>query len=187
MKRIIVGISGATGFIYGVRLLELLKQCGVETHLVISKAGQQTREYETNLTLADVKGLADYYYSYQDISAAISSGSFLTDGMIIAPCSIKSLSEIAHGISSNLLSRAADVVLKERRRLVLMVRETPLHTGHLETMLKISQMGGIIAPPSPALYTQPKTIDDIVHHNLVRVLDLFDIHLDSIQRWSGKA
>ena len=184
-KRIIVGISGATGFIYGVRLLELLKQNDVETHLVISKAGQQTREYETEFSLAEVKALADYYYSYQDIGAAISSGSFLTDGMIVTPCSVKTLSEIAYGITPNLLSRAADVILKERRKLVLMIRETPLHSGHLEAMLKASQMGAIIAPPTPALYAKPQTIDDIVHHNLARVLDLFDIHLESVQRWGN--
>lgn len=186
MRKLIIGISGASGFIYGLRLLEVLRDINeVETHLVISKAAQRTRELEVNLAHKEVLALADHVYAYQDIGAQIASGSFTTDGMIIAPCSTKTMAEIASGITPNLLSRAADVVLKERRRLVLMVRETPLHQGHLEAMLKISQMGGIIAPPVPAFYAQPQSLAAMVDHTIARVLDLFAIHLTSIRRWEG--
>jgi 4-hydroxy-3-polyprenylbenzoate decarboxylase len=155
----------------------------IETHLVVSKAGQLTRAYETTISLAELKSLADFYHPCTDIAASIASGSFKTLGMIIAPCSMKTLGEIAHGISSNLLTRAADVVLKERRRLVLMPRESPLHLTHLNNMLSITQMGGIICPPVPAFYNKPKTIDDLVDDTVGRVLDLFDLESGLVKRW----
>ncbi|WED43872.1 UbiX family flavin prenyltransferase [Legionella cardiaca] len=182
-KRIIIGISGASGIIYGIRLLELLAQTDYETHLIVSKAAQQTRSCETNLTANELCELADVFYSIHDIAAAISSGSFKTAGMIIAPCSMQTLASIACGTTSNLLTRAADVVLKERRRLVLLVRETPLHLGHLENMKKVTEMGAIVAPPVPAFYNQPQTINDIVTHSVGRVLDLFDIDVNVVKRW----
>ncbi|MCF6807600.1 UbiX family flavin prenyltransferase [Thiotrichales bacterium 19S9-12] len=183
-KRIIVGISGASGIIYGVRLLELLKKTEFETHLIITKAAEQVRKYESNLSSADIKNLADMYYSIDDIAACISSGSYQTEGMIIAPCSMKSLAEIANGVTTNLLTRAADVILKERKRLVLMVRETPFHLGHINNMKQVTEIGAIIAPPIPAFYQKPQSIDDLVNHSLGRVLDLFDIDLDIVKRWS---
>lgn len=186
-KRIIVGISGASGIIYGIRLLELLAKTDYETHLIVSKAAQQTRAYETNLTANDLFGLADVSYSLEDIAAAISSGSYKTEGMIIAPCSMRTLASIACGLTSNLLTRAADVVLKERRKLVLLTRETPLHLGHIENMKKATEMGAIIAPPVPAFYNKPQTIDDIVNHSVGRVLDLFDIDTDVVKRWKEDA
>jgi 4-hydroxy-3-polyprenylbenzoate decarboxylase len=179
----IIGISGATGIIYGVRLLQVLKQQGIETHLVVSKAGEMTRAYETELSMQQLRALADVWYPIADVGAAIASGSFKTMGMIIAPCSIHTMSEIAHGTTSNLLTRAADVVLKERRRLVLMLRETPLTAGHLKSMLAVSDSGGIIAPPVPAFYIRPRTIEEIVDHTVGRVLDLFDIEMAGMQRW----
>lgn len=182
-RRLIVGISGATGTIYGIRLLQMLRQTNVESHLVMSKSADVTRGYETTLTAETIRSLADVTYPFSDIGAAISSGSFKTMGMIIAPCSIRTLSDIANGSTSNLLTRAADVVLKERRRLVLLVRETPLHSGHIRSMLAVSDMGGIIAPPVPAFYHQPETIDDLVNHTVGRVLDLFDIDAGCVQRW----
>ena len=182
-SRLIIGISGASGIIYGIRLLELLKPTEIETHLVVSKAAQVTRAAELAFTAKQLHGLADVYYSVMDLGAAISSGSFKTLGMIIAPCSMRTLAEIASGVTSNLLTRAADVVLKERRRLVLMTRESPLHAGHLENMLKVTNLGGIIAPPVPAFYNQPQTLDDIVNHSVGRVLDLFDIDVGCVQRW----
>lgn len=182
-KRIIIGISGASGFIYGFRLLELLHNTNYETHLVISKAAQQTRIAETELTHNAVLELADFFYNINDIAAPIASGSFKTAGMIIAPCAMRTLASIACGISSNLLTRAADVVLKERRKLVLLIRETPLHLVHLENMTKITTMGGIIAPPIPAFYNHPKTIEDLITHNLGRILDLFDINIKAVKRW----
>jgi len=182
-KRMIVALTGASGVCYGVRTLELLKQSGVETHLVVSKAAERTLHEETELTIKQVKALADTVYPVQDIGAAIASGSFLTEGMIVAPCSVKTMGEIATGITSSLVSRAADVVLKERRRLVLMVRETPLHTGHLRTMTKLSEMGAVIAPPVPAFYAAPKSIDEMVTFTAARALDLFDIHIDGLARW----
>lgn len=185
-RRLIVGISGASGVVYGVRLLGMLRECGIETHLVMSKAAELTLAYETDYKTADVKAMADHYHSIGNIGASISSGSFKTMGMVIAPCSVRTMSEIATGITSSLLSRAADVVLKERRRLVLMVRETPLHTGHLRTMLQLSEMGAILAPPVPAFYTRPTDLQQIVDHSVGRVLDLFDIDTDSVKRWSGE-
>lgn len=182
-SRLIIGISGSSGIIYGIRLLQVLQAMPIETHLVVSKAGQLTRAYESELSVADLKALADVYHPCSDISASIASGSFKTLGMIIAPCSMKTLGEIAHGISSNLLSRAADVVLKERRRLVLLPRECPLNLIHLQNMTSITQMGGIICPPVPAFYHRPKTIDDIVNDTVGRVLDLFDIDNDLMKRW----
>ncbi|ASQ45498.1 UbiX family flavin prenyltransferase [Legionella clemsonensis] len=182
-KRIIIGISGASGIIYGVRLLELLAKTDYETHLVVSKAAQQTRAFETALSATQLSTLANVSYSINDIAAPIASGSFKTVGMIIAPCSMRTLASIACGTTSNLLTRAADVVLKERRRLVLLVRETPLHLGHLENMKKVTEMGAIVAPPVPAFYNHPQTIEDIVTHSIGRTLDLFDIDIDVVKRW----
>ena len=181
--RIIVGITGASGVIYGIRALELLAEAGVETHLVISKAAELTMTYETDIRAADLRARASRWYSAGDIGAAISSGSFRTKGMLIVPCSVRSMSEIATGITSSLISRAADVVLKERRRLVLGVRETPLHGGHLRTLVQLSDMGAVIAPIVPAFYQKPQTIDDIVNHTVGRMLDLFDIETGVVKRW----
>jgi len=181
--RIIIGISGSSGIIYGIRLLEVLKTLSIETHLVVSKAAQLTRAYETDLSAADLKALADVYHPYTDISASIASGSYKTLGMIIAPCSMKSLGEIAHGIAGNLLTRAADVVLKERRRLVLMPRESPLHLGHLQNMVSVTQMGGIICPPIPAFYHKPQNVLELVNESVGRVLDLFDLETGLVRRW----
>ncbi len=185
-KRIIVGISGASGIIYGVRMLELLRASGVETHLVVSKAAEMTLAYESELTLKDLRGMADHFHPMGDIGASISSGSFHTLGMAIAPCSIRTMSEIATGVTGSLMSRAADVVLKERRRLVLAVRETPLHSGHLRTMLQLSEMGAVICPVVPAFYNKPKTLDDIVNHTVGRILDLFDIEVGAVKRWKSQ-
>ncbi len=181
-KRMIVAITGASGVCYGVKALELLNKAGVETHLVMSKAAERTFREEMDVDVADVKKLAHTLYPAKDIGAAIASGSFLTEGMLIAPCSVKTMGEVATGITSNLVSRAADVVLKERRRLVLMVRETPFHTGHLRTMTQLSEMGAIVAPPVPAFYAKPETLDDMVTFTVGRALDLFDIHMD-LPRW----
>ncbi|MBL4837032.1 MAG: UbiX family flavin prenyltransferase [Kordiimonadaceae bacterium] len=185
-QRIIVGISGASGVCYGVRILELLRQADIETHLVMSKAAERTLHEETDFSVKEVKELADVQYPVQDIGAAIASGSFLTEGMIIAPCSVKTMGEIATGITSSLLSRAADVVLKERRRLVLMVRETPLHTGHLRTMTKLSEIGAIITPPVPSFYAKPESLDDMVTYTAGRALDLFDMKIEGLSRWGEK-
>ena len=182
-QRIIVGITGATGFLYGVRALELLQAMPVEVHLLISKAAQMTRTYETSYTLDEVTTLADAVYSVDNIAAAIASGSFKTMGMLIAPCSMRTLAAIASGVTDTLLTRAADVVLKERRRLVLMTRETPLHLGHLRNMTSITEMGGIIFPPTPAMYQQPQTIDEMVTYSVARALDLFDLAVPDIPRW----
>jgi len=184
--RLIVGISGASGAIYGVRLLELLADAGVETHLVMSRAAQITLTYETSLKVADVEKLASVVHPYSDIGAACSSGSFKNLGMIIAPCSINTMSEIATGTTSNLLSRSADVALKERRRLVLLLRETPLHIGHIRTMASVTEAGAIVYPPVPAFYANPQSLDDMVDHTLGRVLDLFDIDAGTVKRWSGE-
>jgi flavin prenyltransferase len=181
--RLIIGISGASGTIYAVRALELLKKLDVETHLVMSRSAQVTLAYETDLKVRDVEALATVVYRNEDIGAAISSGSFKTLGMLVAPCSIRSLSEIACGVTGSLLSRAADVVLKERRRLVLMVRETPNHLGHLRSMMQVTEMGAIVMPPVPAFYTKPKTIDDIVNHSVGRALDLFGLDTGMVKRW----
>jgi 4-hydroxy-3-polyprenylbenzoate decarboxylase len=184
----VVGISGASGVIYGVRLLELLRNSGVETHLVMSPTAEVTLAHETNLKVAEVKTLAHTCYASGDLAAAISSGSFPTIGMIVVPCSMRSMAEIATGATASLLTRAADVTLKERRRLVLMVRETPLHTGHLRTMTTLSEIGAIIAPPVPAFYARPETIEDMIDHTLGRVLDLFEIDVGVVRRWkSGRA
>lgn len=182
-KRIIVGISGASGIIYGIRALEQLKVLGIETHLVMSRAAEMTLSYETEMKTKDIRELADEFHAIGDIGASISSGSFPTLGMLIAPCSIRTMSEIATGITGSLLSRAADVVLKERRRLVLGIRETPLHTGHLRTMTQLSEMGAVICPVVPAFYNRPKTLDDIVNHSVGRMLDLFDIDTGLVKRW----
>jgi 4-hydroxy-3-polyprenylbenzoate decarboxylase len=182
-RRLIVGISGASGVLYGVRLLELLRNAGVQTHLVMSKTAEITFAYETSLKIADVKALAHTTHAIDDMAAAISSGSFRTMGMIVAPCSVRSMSEISSGVTTTLLTRAADVTLKERRKLVLMVRETPLHTGHLRSMTALSEMGAIIAPPVPAFYAKPETLEDMVDHTVGRVLDLFDIDVGVAHRW----
>ena len=182
-KRMIIGISGASGVTYGVRLLQLLRNAGVETHLVMSKTAELTFAYETDLKIAEVRELANVCHGIDDMASAISSGSFRTAGMIVAPCSMRSMSEIASGVTTTLLTRAADVVLKERRRLVLMVRETPLHTGHLRTMTALSEMGAIIAPPVPAFYAKPENLEDMVEHTVGRVLDLFDIDIGVVRRW----
>ena len=184
-KKLLVGITGASGAVYGIRLLQILKELGVESHLVVSKAGEMTISYETDYTPKQVKALGDVCYSTSDLGAACSSGSFKLDGMIIAPCSMKSLAEIATGVTSTLLTRSAEVILKERRRLVLMVRETPLTNTHLRNMLNVSEMGGIIAPPVPAFYTKPASLDDMIMHSVSRVLDLFDIDTGTIKRWDG--
>lgn len=181
--RLIIGISGASGVVYGMRMLQLLRNAGVETHLVMSKTAEQTFAYETDVKIADVRALARASYAIDDMAASISSGSFRTAGMVVAPCSMRSMSEIASGVTTTLLTRAADVVLKERRRLVLMVRETPLHTGHLRTMTTLSEMGAIIAPPVPAFYAKPHGLDDMVENTVGRVLDLFDIDVGVVRRW----
>jgi flavin prenyltransferase len=183
--RIIVGISGASGTVYGVRLLEMLRKAEIETHLVMSKSAEMTLVYETDLKPKDVRALASVHYPAADIGAAISSGSFPTMGMIIAPCSIRTMSEIATGVTSSLVSRAADVVLKEKRRLVLAVRETPLHSGHLRTMATLADIGAVIAPIVPAFYNRPKTVDDIINHTCGRLLDLFSIDTGIVKRWKG--
>lgn len=183
-QRIIIGISGATGFAYGIKALELLQPLDIETHLVISKAAQLTGSYEVpNLNLAQIEALADKVYSVNNIGAAIASGSFKTMGMLIAPCSMRSLAAIANGLADNLLTRAADVVLKERRRLVLMVREAPLNLVHIKNMQAVTLMGGIVFPPVPALYQHIETIDDMITHSVARALDLFDIDIPSLPRW----
>jgi len=181
--RMVIGITGATGIVYGVRTLEALRSMGIETHLVVSKAGEMTRVYETEYSASQLKELADFTYAPGDIAAPISSGSFRTLGMIIAPCSVRTMSDIAHGVTSGLISRAADVCLKERRRLVLLFRETPLHSGHLSNLLAITNMGGIVAPPVPAYYSRPRTLDDIIAHSVGRVLDLFGLDTKAFPRW----
>jgi 4-hydroxy-3-polyprenylbenzoate decarboxylase len=183
--KIVVGITGASGTIYGVRMLQVLKDSGIETHLVLSKWGARTLLHETPYTVDYVKSLASFAYSDTDQGAPISSGSFVTDGMIIAPCSVRSLAAIAHGHGDNLIHRAADVILKERRKLVLMVRETPVSDIHLENMLKLSRMGVVIAPPVPAFYTNPRTLEDIINQTVMRSLDALAIHLDVGSRWEG--
>ncbi|HEV7912569.1 MAG TPA: UbiX family flavin prenyltransferase [Albitalea sp.] len=184
--RLIVGISGASGSIYGVRLLELLKRSGIRTHLVMSRAAQIALASETDLKVADVEALATVVHANSDIGAACASGSFATLGMIVAPCSVKTMSEIATGVTPHLISRAADVTLKERRRLVLMLRETPLHLGHIRTMAAVTEAGAIVYPPVPAFYARPKSLADMVDHTLGRVLDLFGIDSGTVQRWDGK-
>ena len=184
-RRLIVAITGASGTAYGVRLLQVLKATDIETHLVLTDSAKLTMAAETKFDPAQVQALADVVHSAKNVGATIASGSFVTLGMVVAPCSINTLSEIAWGITGNLISRAADVVLKERRRLVLLVRETPLHAGHLKSMLQVTQNGAIVMPPVPALYIQPKSIDDIIDHTVGRVLDLFGLETDLVQRWNG--
>lgn len=185
-KRLIVGISGASGAVYGVRLLELLRDTDIETHLIVSNAGKTTLAAETALKLADVEALADVVHSNQDLGAACSSGSFRNLGVIVAPCSIKTMSEIATGVTANLISRAADVALKERRRVVLMLRETPLHLGHIRSMAAVTEAGAIVYPPVPAFYAHPQSLDEMIDHTLGRVLDLFGIDLGLVRRWTGE-
>jgi 4-hydroxy-3-polyprenylbenzoate decarboxylase len=184
-KRLVVGITGASGAIVGVRILELLKDSEIETHLVMSKAGELALGYETELQPKDVRALARVNHAIMALGASIASGSFETMGMVVAPCSIRTMSEIATGVTSTLLSRAADVVLKERRPLVLAIRETPLHLGHLRTMTALAEMGAVVAPLAPAFYTRPKSVDDIVNHTAGRLLDLFGIASPAVQRWEG--
>jgi 4-hydroxy-3-polyprenylbenzoate decarboxylase len=184
-RRLVIGISGASGAIYGIRMLEMLKKTDIETHLVMSKSAEMTVVYETDYKPKDVKALASVVHPAADIGASISSGSFATMGMIIVPCSIRTMSEIATGVTSSLVSRAADVVLKEKRRLVLGVRETPLHGGHLRTLVTLSDMGAVIAPIMPAFYNKPKTVDDIINHTVGRLLDLFGIETKLVKRWEG--
>lgn len=186
-SRLIIGMSGASGAIYGIRLLELLRNTNIETHLVISRAAARTIAEETNFSLEAVRKLAHVNHQATDIGAAIASGSFATMGMVIAPCSIKSAAEIAYGNTTTLLTRAADVVLKERRRLVVMLRESPLHTGHLRMLTQLSECGAIIAPPVPAFYARPLEVQHIVDHTVGRVLDLFGIENTSVRRWVGTA
>jgi 4-hydroxy-3-polyprenylbenzoate decarboxylase len=186
VKRLIVGISGATGAIYGIRLLEVLSKSDVETHLVITEAAENTIRMETDWMAEGIKSLAKVAYDIKDLGGDISSGSFLAEGMVIIPCSIKSLSGIANSFNENLLIRAADVTLKERRKLVLVVRETPLHLGHVELMLQASRMGAILLPPVPAFYFHPKTMDDLINHTIGKVLDLFGINHHLFNRWGSK-
>jgi 4-hydroxy-3-polyprenylbenzoate decarboxylase len=184
-KRLIVGITGASGAIYGVRLLRLLQQTAIETHLVMSRSAKIALAQELDIKVSDVAALADVVHQVDNIGATISSGSFKTLGMVIAPCSMRSLSEIASGVTSSLVTRAADVVLKERRRLVLMVREAPLHVGHLKSMAAATEIGAVIYPPVPAFYARPKSLEQMVDHTLGRVLDLFDIPTEAVSRWGG--
>jgi 4-hydroxy-3-polyprenylbenzoate decarboxylase len=184
--RIVVGITGASGVVYGIRMLQILRELGVETHLVMSKSAQVTLAHESDLNVAQVRAMADVTYANSDIGAAISSGSFKVSGMVVAPCSIKTLSEIATGVTSNLLSRAADVNLKERRRLVLMVRETPLHLGHLRSMTAVTEAGAIVYPPVPAFYSRPASLEEMVDHTVGRCLDLFGFDSSGVKRWDPK-
>ncbi len=181
---LIVGISGASGVIYGIRMLMALKTLGVPSHLVMSRSAEVTLAHESRLKVAEVQALADVVHAPADIAAAPASGSFRTLGMVVAPCSVRSMSEIASGVTSSLLTRAADVTLKERRRLVLMVRETPLHSGHLRTMTALSDMGAVIAPPVPAFYAAPGSLEEMVDHSVGRVLDLFGLEMNGLKRWS---
>lgn len=185
-QRMIVGISGASGITYGIELLKILRELQIESHLVVSKAGDMTRAYETTLTTDELRDLADVCYNVNHLGASIASGSFKTMGMIVAPCSINTLSAIATGVTNTLLTRAADVVLKERRRLVLLVREFPLHAGHLKSMLAVTELGAVVAPPVPAFYTKPETLQEMVRQTVARTLDLFEIDVDSIPRWGEK-
>ncbi|KQU74655.1 3-octaprenyl-4-hydroxybenzoate carboxy-lyase [Ensifer sp. Root31] len=184
-QRLIIGITGASGAAYGIRALELARAAKVETHLVVSRSALLTLNQELGLQKADLEGRADVIYPAADIGATIASGSFRTMGMLIAPCSVRTMSEIATGVTSTLMSRAADVALKERRRLVLMLRETPLHLGHIETMAALTRMGAIIMPPVPAFYAKPQSLDELVTHSTARALDLFDVDTGAVKRWNG--
>ncbi|OXI84970.1 aromatic acid decarboxylase [Burkholderia sp. AU31652] len=186
-RRLVVGISGASGFVYGMRLLALLRDLDIETHVVVSRAAALTMAHETDFRLSDITALASVLYRSDDIAAPISSGSFRTLGMIVAPCSMKTLAEIASGLSSGLISRAADVVLKERRRLVLLARETPYTLTHLRNMATVTEMGAIVAPPVPAFYARPASLDQMIDHTLGRVLDLFDLDSRTVHRWKENA
>lgn len=186
-QKLIVGVTGATGMVYAMRVLEVLRTLSIETHLVVTKPADMTIAYEARNDPRKLRELADAVYPINDLGAAIASGSFKTNGMIVVPCSVRSLAEIATGVTTNLLTRAADVCLKERRRVVLAVRETPLHAGHLKNMLAATEMGAVIAPPVPAFYTQPDSVADIVDHTVGRLLDLFDIESGLVSRWDGKA
>tara|TARA_B110000503_G_C7061653_1_gene376945 strand:- start:98 stop:676 length:579 start_codon:yes stop_codon:yes gene_type:complete len=183
---IIIGISGASGVIYGIRALEILNSLGIETHLVMSKSAELTMTYEVDIKPRDVREMATHFHAIGDVGASISSGSFKTRGMLILPCSVRTMSEISSGITSSLLSRAADVVLKERRRLVLGIRETPLHIGHLRQMTQAAEIGAIISPIVPAFYTRPKTLDEVIDHSVGRMLDLFDIDTGNVKRWRSE-
>ncbi|MCX5808775.1 MAG: UbiX family flavin prenyltransferase [Proteobacteria bacterium] len=185
MKRIVVGITGATGVIYGVRLLEVLKDLNIEAHLIFSDAAKQNISIETDLSVRHVENLAYKVYDVKDLAAPVSSGSFKTYGMVIVPCTIKTLSGVANSYNDNLMVRAADVMLKERRRLILVVRETPLHKGHLELMSKVADLGGIILPPVPAFYHAPRNIEDLIDHTVGKILDLMDIDHSLFKRWEG--
>jgi 4-hydroxy-3-polyprenylbenzoate decarboxylase len=187
MKRIIVGVTGATGIIYGIRLLEVLKGLGIEAHAILSQSAKKNIDIETNHSVASVESLAHRIHDVEDMAASVSSGSFKTDGMVIAPCTIKTLSGVANSYNDNLIIRAADVVLKERRRLILLVRETPLHKGHLDMMSRVAGLGGIILPPVPAFYHSPKRIEDIIDHTIGKVLDLLDIEHTLYERWTGSS
>ncbi|PWU11077.1 MAG: 3-octaprenyl-4-hydroxybenzoate carboxy-lyase [Terriglobia bacterium] len=182
---VVLGISGASGAIYGLRLLEFLRELNVEIHLILTRSGEKTIFLETGKSAAEIRGLANYSYAVEDISCRLASGSYPTDGMVIAPCSIHTMSAIATGISSNLIVRAADVTLKERRKLILMVRESPLHIGHLRNMTLLAEMGAIVAPPIPAFYHKPETVMDIVDHSVTRVLDLLGLPAPNARRWEG--
>lgn len=182
-RRLVVGMSGASGAVYGLEVLDRLRDLGIESHLILSRAAELTLTHETGLTLDDARARASHWYRTGDVGAAPASGSFRTLGMIVAPCSIRSMSEIASGVTTSLLTRAADVALKERRRLVLMVRETPLHAGHLRTMLQLTEMGAIVAPPVPAFYAKPSSLADMVAHTVGRMLDLFGLDTGTVRRW----
>jgi 4-hydroxy-3-polyprenylbenzoate decarboxylase len=184
-RRLIVAITGASGTAYGVRLLQVLQDTDIETHLVLTDSAKLTMAAETEFQPAQVQALADVVHASKNVGATIASGSFVTLGMVVAPCSINTLSEIAWGITGNLISRAADVTLKERRRLILLVRETPLHAGHLKSMLQVTQNGAIVMPPVPALYVKPKSVDDVIDHTVGRVLDLLGLETDLVRRWNG--
>lgn len=184
-NELVIGVTGASGTIFAYKLLNALRDAEIRTHLIMSSAALITMKAETDFSTADFQALASYNHNIHNISATIASGSYKTMGMVIVPCSIKTMSEIASGVTSNLISRAADVVLKERRKLVLMVRETPFHSGHLRNMLQLSEMGAIIAPPIPAFYHRPKDIDEMINHSVSRILDLFDIEHDFAKRWGG--
>lgn len=184
-KRLIVAITGASGTIYGIRILQALENSDIETHLIMTDSAKLTMAAETDFKPAQVEALADVVHAAKNVGASIASGSFMTLGMVVAPCSVNTMSEIAWGITGNLVSRAADVVLKERRRLVLMVRETPLHAGHIKSMLQVTENGAIVMPPVPALYAKPQTIDEVINHSVGRALDLLNIDTDLVARWSG--
>ena len=185
-RRMIVGISGATGVVYGLRLLAVLRRLGIESHLVMTKAGERTLAHETDRTVREVRAAADRWYPDADIGAAIASGSFRTMGMVVAPCSVRSLAAIATGDTGGLLTRAADVCLKERRRLVLMLREAPLHAGHIRSMAAATESGAVVFPPVPAFYDRPASLEEMVDHTVGRVLDLFDVEAGLVRRWTGR-